>query len=52
MMFVNRRWQQLNKGLWSSPAAVLATISGLITIVMLLAAIVHHRDEHPMAVHR
>jgi hypothetical protein len=39
-MFVNRRWQQLNRGLWSSPAAVLATISGLITIVMLLAAMV------------
>lgn len=40
MIFVTRRWQQLNRGLWSSPAAVLATISGLITIILFIAAIV------------
>jgi hypothetical protein len=40
MMFVNRRWQQLNRGLWSSPAEVLATVSGLITIVGVVVAIV------------
>ena len=33
MMFVSRRWQQLNRGLWSSPAEVIATVSGLIAIV-------------------
>jgi hypothetical protein len=38
MMFVNRRWQQL--GLWSSPAAVIATVSGLIAIVGAVVAIV------------
>jgi hypothetical protein len=40
MIFVTRRWHQLNRGLWSSPAAVLATISGLITIILFIAAIV------------
>jgi hypothetical protein len=40
MMFVSRRWQQLNRGLWSSPGAVLATVSGLITIILFIAAIV------------
>ena len=40
MIFVTRRWQQLNRGLWSSPAAVLATISGLITMILFIAAIV------------
>ena len=39
MMFVSRRWQQLNGGLWSSPGAVLATVSGLITIILFVAAI-------------
>ena len=39
MMFVSRRWQQLNRGLWSSPGAVLATVSGLITIILFVAAI-------------
>jgi hypothetical protein len=37
MMFVNRRWQQLNRGLWSSPAEVIATVSGLIAIVGVTA---------------
>ncbi len=40
MMFVNRRWQQLNRGLWSSPAEVIATASGLIAIVGAVVAIV------------
>src|SRR6476620_5276298 len=40
MMFVNRRWQQLNRGLWSSPAEVLATVSGIITIGGVVVAIV------------
>jgi hypothetical protein len=40
MMFVNRRWQQLNRGLWSSPPAILATVSGLVTIVGVVVAIV------------
>ena len=40
MMFVNRRWQQLNRGLWSSPAEVIATVSGLIAIVGAVVAIV------------
>lgn len=40
MMFVSRRWQQLNRGLWSSPGAVLATVSGLISIVLFLEVIV------------
>jgi hypothetical protein len=40
MMFVTRRWHQLNEGLWSSPAAVLATISGLITIISFLVTLV------------
>jgi hypothetical protein len=40
MMFVSHRWRQLNRGLWSSPGAVLATVSGVITIVLFLAAIV------------
>jgi hypothetical protein len=39
MMYVSRRWQQLNKGLWSGPGAVLATVSGL-TIILFVAAIV------------
>jgi hypothetical protein len=39
MMFVNRRWQQLSKGLWSSPAEVIATVSGLIAIVGAVVAI-------------
>ena len=39
MMFVSRRWQQLNRGLWSSPGAVLAAVSGLITIILFVAAI-------------
>jgi hypothetical protein len=39
MMFVNRRWQQLNRGLWSSPAEVIATVSGLIAIVGAVVAI-------------
>jgi hypothetical protein len=37
---VSHRWRQLNRGLWSSPGAVLATVSGVITIVLFLAAIV------------
>jgi hypothetical protein len=40
MIFVNRRWQQLNRGLWSGPAEVLATVSGVITIIGLVVAIV------------
>jgi hypothetical protein len=40
MMFVNRRWQQLNRGLWSSPAEILATVSGVVTIVGVVVAIV------------
>jgi hypothetical protein len=40
MMFVSRRWQQLNRGLWSSPAEVIATVSGLIAIVGAVVAIV------------
>jgi hypothetical protein len=40
MMFVSRRWQQLNSGLWSSPGAVLATVSGLITMILFFVAIV------------
>ena len=40
MMFVNRRWQQLNRGLWSSPAEILATVSGIVTIVGVVIAIV------------
>jgi len=40
MIFVNRRWQQLNKGLWSNPGAVIATVSGLIAIVGAIVAIV------------
>jgi hypothetical protein len=40
MMFVNRRSQQLNRGLWSSPAEVIATVSGLIAIVGAVVAIV------------
>jgi hypothetical protein len=40
MMFVTHRWQQLNKGLWSSPAAILATISGFITIILFLVTLV------------
>jgi hypothetical protein len=40
MMFVNRRWQQLNKELWSNPAAILATVSGIITIIGCVLAIV------------
>jgi hypothetical protein len=40
MMFVNRRWQQLNKGLWSNPPAILATVSGIITIIGVAVAIV------------
>jgi hypothetical protein len=40
MMFVTRRWHQLNEGLWSSPAAILATISGLITIILFLVTLV------------
>jgi hypothetical protein len=39
MMFVTRRWQQLNRGLWSSPAAILATVSGIITVIGFAAAI-------------
>jgi hypothetical protein len=39
MMFINRRWQQLNKGLWSSPAAILATVSGIISIIGFVVAI-------------
>ena len=40
MMFVSRRWQQLNRGLWSSPAEILATVSGIVTIVGVVIAIV------------
>jgi hypothetical protein len=40
MMFVSRRWQQLNRELWSSPPAILATVSGLVTIVGVVVAIV------------
>ena len=40
MMFVSRRWQQMNRGLWSSPAEILATVSGIITIVGVVIAIV------------
>ena len=40
MIFVNRRWQQLNRGLWSSPAEVLATVSGVVTIIGFAVAIV------------
>jgi hypothetical protein len=40
MMFVSRRWQQLNKGLWTSPAAILASVSGIITIIGFVVAIV------------
>jgi hypothetical protein len=40
MMFISRRWQQLNRGLWSSPAEILATVSGLVTIVGVVVAIV------------
>ena len=40
MIFVNRRWQQLYSGLWSSPAEVLATVSGVITIIGFVVAIV------------
>jgi hypothetical protein len=44
MIFVNRRWQQLNRGLWSSPAEVIATVSGLIAIVGAVVAIVRWID--------
>jgi hypothetical protein len=40
MMFVNRRWQRLNRDLWSSPREVIATVSGLIAIVGAVVAIV------------
>jgi uncharacterized protein YjeT (DUF2065 family) len=40
MMFVNHRWQQLTRGLWSNPAEILATISGVVTIVGVVVAIV------------
>jgi hypothetical protein len=40
MMFINRRWQQLNRGLWSSPAEILATVSGVVTIVGVVVATV------------
>jgi hypothetical protein len=40
MMFVSRRWQQLNRGLWSGPAEILATVSGVVTIVGVVVAIV------------
>jgi hypothetical protein len=40
LIFVSHRWKQLNRGLWSSPAAVLATVSGLITLITFVAAIV------------
>jgi hypothetical protein len=40
MMFVSHRWQQLNRGLWSSPAEILATVSGVVTIVGVIVAIV------------
>jgi hypothetical protein len=40
MMFVSRRWQQLNEGLWTNPAAILATVSGIITIIGFVVTIV------------
>jgi hypothetical protein len=40
MMFVNREWQRLNRGLWSNPREVIATVSGLIAIVGAVVAIV------------
>jgi hypothetical protein len=38
MLFLERRWGQLTRGLWSSPGAALATISGLISIYTFVAA--------------
>ena len=40
MIFVHRRWKQFTRGLWSSPAAILATVSGVISIIVPLATIV------------
>jgi hypothetical protein len=40
MMFVNQRCQQLTRGLWPSPAEILATVSGVVTIVGVVVAIV------------
>ena len=40
MMFVNRRWQRLNRDLWSSPRQVIDTVAGLIAIVGAVVAIV------------
>ena len=38
MMFVNRRWQELNRGLWSSPPAIAVDLCPYRSIVMAAVA--------------
>jgi hypothetical protein len=37
MIFVSRRWQQFTRGMWSSPSAILATVSGVAGILSAVA---------------
>jgi hypothetical protein len=37
ILFVHRRWQQFTRGLWSSPSAILATVSRVLGTASALA---------------
>jgi hypothetical protein len=37
MIFYSRRWREFTRGLWATPRAKLATVSGVASIVSLLA---------------
>jgi phage tail sheath protein FI len=38
MLFYHRRWMDFTRGLWATPAAKLATVSGVVGIVSAIAA--------------
>ena len=40
MVFAVKGWQIINRGLWSSPKEILATVGGLISIGTFLAAVI------------